>query len=67
MRKFFPFYFNFFPKSFILPRDYDKLQKYGKMTKCQFIAKPKFSAEGRGIRLYLDYKQIDASISAVVQ
>ena len=39
-----------------MPWDYNKIVKFGKIQKCSFIAKPKFSSEGRGIRVYKDYK-----------
>lgn len=60
MRKVFPEYYDFFPETFCLPYDRSKLIKYFEKKKwVNFILKPEFSAEGRGIKLARKLEDID--------
>lgn len=52
MRRLFPSDYNFFPRTFILPRDLAELRAYNNSKKSQtFIVKPEASSQGRGIFL----------------
>ena len=48
----FPDHYNFFPNTFCLPYDRAKLIKaFENKKRSNYIVKPEFSAEGRGIKL----------------
>lgn len=66
MKNMFPGHFNFFPQTWVLPRDYNDLKTHfvGKRTKT-FICKPEASCQGRGI--FLTRRLEDIPEKCVVQ
>jgi len=61
--------FNFFPTSFVLPRQRDLLKKFVQNNKdALFISKPAFAAGGRGINVGVDVEELlRSNESRVVQ
>lgn len=52
MRKAFPDKYNFYPRTWVLPHQYEELKQYNsKAEKCVFIVKPEASCQGKGIFL----------------
>ena len=60
-------YDEFLPKSFLLPRDFDKYKKAARSRKNMFIMKPVASSCGRGIKLISKKDKIDRQKKCVIQ
>lgn len=65
MNKLLPFDFNFFPNTYCMPHDYKYFMEEsdGRRT---YIVKPENQAQGRGIFLTQDPKQIDGNSNMVI-
>lgn len=71
MRKAFPFEYNFFPKTFILPNEAQELLAFMKQPSSDdpkvFIAKPCDQSQGRGIFLITQPQDLPLKDKMVVQ
>ncbi len=62
--------YNFIPKTWLMPRDYDRWKKYSTVsaTKNQiYIAKPVAGRQGNGIRLIKSHKDVDRNKAMIIQ
>lgn len=66
MQKKFPEFYDFFPKTFCLPYDRAKLIKeFENKKRSNFICKPEFAAEGRGIKLIRKLEDVDLNNNSI--
>lgn len=68
MHKLHPEEYNFFPKTWILPTEYNEFVKYSKNNEGQtYIVKPEMNSQGRGIFLTKTREDINPRSAAVIQ
>lgn len=61
IHKYFPEHFNIFPKTFMLPEDFEQLEKLTKKKKSYFIVKPTSGSQGEGIFIINSARDLENS------
>lgn len=60
--KYFPEVFNIFPKTYLLPEDFEQLENLTKKKKSYFIVKPTSGSQGEGIFIINSSRDLESSI-----